>query len=413
MTCNHCFRQAPTEAVYCPFCAAPLDVATLFAPIVPVAAVRKPNSHPSSARSSSTRGTTPNLKESDRAEHDGVVWLPIQEAATRGALDFTSGDRVLNDPDPGADFPPGTIVANRYRIVTLLGHGGMGDVYRADDLKLSQPVALKFLRAANARDPLVLMRFHAEVRTARQIGHPNVCRVYDIGEAEGRAFLSMEYIDGENLASLLRRIGRLPLDKAIEIALQICAGAAAAHDCGVLHRDLKPSNVMIDGRGMARLTDFGLAQLMGDLPMGGSQAGTLAYMAPEQLARGEISVQSDIFSLGLVLYETFTGQRPFEGARRDELQQQHEQSAPPRPSTLVDGLPPQIEKAILCCLRLDPAARPRSARQMAAALKTGPGGPKSAEGVLLSAGVPRPSRRRCSRDNVPVGEQGRGRQRPA
>jgi serine/threonine-protein kinase len=309
----------------------------------------------------------------------------------------------VKDADPAANFTPGTMLANRYRIVTLLGHGGMGNVYRADDLKLAQPVALKFLRAAHAGNSAVLARFHSEVRTARQIGHPNVCRVYDIGEAEGRSFLSMEYIDGENLASLLRRIGRLPLDKAVEIALQICAGAAAAHDAGVLHRDLKPSNVMIDGRGNARLTDFGLAKLVDDLPMGGSRAGTLAYMAPEQLARGEISIQSDIFSLGLVLYEAFTGYRPFEAATRAELLRQHEQSAPSRLSTLVDGLHPEIEEAILRCLRLDPAARPGSARQMAEALKTGPARPKSSERVSNRHW------RRCSREGA---EDGRARQRP-
>ena len=161
-------------------------------------------------------------------------------------------------------FAPGDLVAERYRIVGLLGRGGMGEVYRADDLRLGQPVALKFLPATLARDPMQLARFHAEVRLARQVSHPNVCRVYDIGEADGRHFLSMEYVDGEDLASLLRRIGRLPQDKAVEIARQLCAGLAAAHERGVLHRDLKPANVMLDGRGQVRITDFGLAALADD-----------------------------------------------------------------------------------------------------------------------------------------------------
>ena len=135
----------------------------------------------------------------------------------------------------------------------------MGEVYRADDLKLGQAVALKFLPKAVSGDEALLARFHAEVRLARQVSHPNVCRIYDIGEIEGRHFLSMEYVDGEDLASLLKRIGHLPVDKAVDIARQLCAGLHAAHEKGVLHRDLKPANVMLDGRGRVRITDFGLA----------------------------------------------------------------------------------------------------------------------------------------------------------
>ena len=159
----------------------------------------------------------------------------------------------------GERFAPGALLAGRYRIVAAVGKGGMGEVYRADDLTLGQSVALKFLPAVLARDPERLARFHAEVRIARQVSHPHVCRIYDIGEADGQPFLTMEYIDGENLAALLRRIGRLPEEKGIELSRQLCQGLAAAHDRGVIHRDLKPANVMIDGRGQVRLTDFGLA----------------------------------------------------------------------------------------------------------------------------------------------------------
>ena len=144
-------------------------------------------------------------------------------------------------------FSPGDVLASRYRIVERVGTGGMGEVYHAEDLTLEQPVALKFLPQALSRDAARLKRFRREVRTARQITHPNVCRVYDIGEANGQVFLSMEYIDGEDLSSLLRRIGRLPLDRAREVARQLASGLAAAHDKGVLHRDLKPANIMIDG----------------------------------------------------------------------------------------------------------------------------------------------------------------------
>src|SRR5437660_6145615 len=197
-------------------------------------------------------------------------------------------------------FVPGAILAERYRIVGLLGRGGMGEVYRAEDLKLGQPVALKFLPEHLLTDGAALARFHREVRVARQVTHRNVCRVYDIGEVEGRHFLSMEFIKGEELSSLLHRIGRLPSDKAIQIARQICAGLAAAHDVGVLHRDLKPSNVMIDEHGNARILDFGLAGLVEEFDHDEMRAGTPAYMSPEQIEGQEQTVKSDVYSLGIV-----------------------------------------------------------------------------------------------------------------
>src|SRR5580765_2729197 len=187
------------------------------------------------------------------------------------------------DSIDNARFVPGAILLQRYRIVGLLGKGGMGEVYRADDLKLGQAVALKFLPDRLHDDGAALARFHREVRVARQVSHKNVCRVYDIVEAGEHQFLSMEFIKGEELSSLLRRIGRLPSDKAVQIARQICAGLAAAHDSGVLHRDLKPANVMIDELGNARITDFGLAGLVEDFRTDELIAGTPAYMSPEQL----------------------------------------------------------------------------------------------------------------------------------
>jgi serine/threonine-protein kinase len=170
----------------------------------------------------------------------------------------------------------------------------MGEVYRADDLVLGQPVALKFLPEAAAGKEELLTRFRNEVRTARRVSHSNVCRVYDLGTVDGQMFLSMEYVDGEDLASLLRRIGRIPPDKAVEIARQLCAGLAAAHKEGVLHRDLKPANVMLDGRGRAVMTDFGLAGLVDQIQGADVRSGTPAYMSPEQLAGKEVTAKSDI-----------------------------------------------------------------------------------------------------------------------
>ena len=279
--------------------------------------------------------------------------------------------KLFPPPSPAerdARFIPGTVLANRYRIIGLLGRGGMGEVYRADDLKLGQPVALKFLPENVAIDGAMLGRFHREVRVARQISHPNVCRVFDIGEINGQHFLTMEYIDGEDLSSLLRRIGRLPADKAVEIARQLCAGLAAAHEQGVLHRDLKPANVMIDGRGKARITDFGLAGLADEFQGHDVRAGTPAYMAPEQLAGREVTTRSDIYALGLVLYEIFTGKKAFEAATLEELIRQHESSAPPSISDYVKEVDPLVERVILRCLSRDPQSRPTTVTQVAAAL---------------------------------------------
>jgi len=215
-----------------------------------------------------------------------------------------------------ARFTPGTLLAGRYRIIAPLGKGGMGEVYRADDVRLGQPVALKFLPTAFASDSERRERLVDEVRIGRQISHPNVCRLYDIAEAEGHHFLVMEYVDGEDLASLLRRIGRLPDDKALDIARGLCAGLAAAHDAGVIHRDLKPANVMIDGRSHARIADFGLAALASSVA-GADRSGTPAYMAPEQLTGEGASLRSDVFELGLVLREMLTAERVFEAKSLD------------------------------------------------------------------------------------------------
>src|SRR6185503_13357615 len=268
-----------------------------------------------------------------------------------------------------AAFAPGYLLADRYRIVGLLGRGGMGEVYRADDLKLGQPVALKLLPRHLAADPARLARFHAEVRNSREVAHPHVCRVYDIGEADGQLFLSMEYVDGEDLASLLRRIGRLPPAKAVEIARQICSGLAAAHDRGVIHRDLKPQNVMLDGQGRARITDFGLAVRENEESSG--TAGTPAYMSPEQLTGQPATVRSDLYSLGLLLYELFTGKRAFEASTLAEWHRKHGHEQPTSPSMHTGDLDPAVERVILRCLEKDPARRPASATQVAMAL---PGG---------------------------------------
>src|SRR5512142_1567727 len=208
-TCVSCHFDAPADSRFCPRCGAPIVT-------------------------------------------DGETRLAY---ATPSRAPVTGGTTPITDIDHGR-FVPGVTLGGRYRIIGRIGRGGMGEVYRADDLRLSQPVALKFLPADLSQDAARLAQVHAEVRLARQVSHPNVCRVYDVGEEAGLTFLSMEYIDGEDLSSLLRRIGRLPQDKALDIAREVCAGLAASHERGVIHRDLKPANLMIDGQGHVRITDF-------------------------------------------------------------------------------------------------------------------------------------------------------------
>lgn len=346
MKCSACSASIPDTSRFCASCGAPVD-----------------------------GGATPTIVG------DAPTTPPAPKTPSRPpsapSTPRNSGSLSSND----GRFVPGTLLAERYRIVALAGRGGMGEVYRAEDLTLDQEVAIKFLPAELAQDGAALARFHREVRIARQVSHPNVCRVFDIGASDGIPFLTMEYVDGEDLSTLLRRIGRFPADKGIEIARQICAGVAAAHDHGVLHRDLKTSNVMLDGRGKVRLTDFGLAGLAGQFGADEKRAGTPQYMAPEQLAGGEATVQSDIYSLGLVLYEVFTGKRAYDAATVPELMRLRESSSPTNPTNLVKDLDPVVERVILRCLERDPAKRPSSALQVAAAL---PGGDPLA--AALAAG---------------------------
>ena len=305
-------------------------------------------------------------------------------------LPTASPDAPTPTPDYTAirgRFLPGSVFGERYRIIELLGRGGMGEVYRADDLELGQPVALKFLPASVAEDEIALARLRNEVRLARQISHPNVCRVFDIGHLDGQYFLSMEYVDGEDLASVLRRMGRPSREKALQIARQICAGLRAAHENGVLHRDLKPANIMIDGRGRVRLMDFGLSGLA--LEPGGVRdfAGTPMYMAPEQLDGSGPSVRTDLFSLGVVLYEVLTGRHPFSGRTLTELREEYRKAKKPTPPSEFAGqLEPNVDSVILRCLDTDPKERPSSALEVAAAL----GGGDPLQAVLAAGETPSP-----------------------
>jgi hypothetical protein len=278
-------------------------------------------------------------------------------------------------PAEGGDLrrlAPGVILEHRYRIVAPIARGGMGVLYRADDLRLGQRVALKFLSPDVAHDPRVVARLISEVRLGRQIAHPNVCRLYDLVDLDGHPCIAMEFVEGEDLASLLRRVGRLPAPRALEVARDLLAGLAAAHEQGVIHRDLKPANVMIDSRGKVKITDFGLAASTEEVLQKGMVIGTPGYMAPEQLLGEEITPLTDLYSLGLVLFEMFTGHRVFNAPSLSEMLAL-QRSAPrlPAPSSLLPEIDPRIERLITQCLENDPHNRPASAR---AALAMIPGG---------------------------------------
>ena len=257
-SCPGCANFVPDGSRFCPTCGAPVPPDT-------------------------------NATSAWRRESPAPDETVLPSAAPRSHTMTTPASRAATDAS--GHYTAGTLLAGRYRIVGLLGKGGMGEVYRADDLTLGQPVALKFIPRDLANDETRLNTFLDEARAARQVAHANVCRVYDIGETADpsgigpvRRFLTMEYVDGEDLATSLRRIGRFPEDKGLEIARQLCAGLAAVHERGLLHRDLKPANVMLDGRGRVRLTDFGLAGEAHPGAAGSSEvAGTPAYMAPELL----------------------------------------------------------------------------------------------------------------------------------
>jgi eukaryotic-like serine/threonine-protein kinase len=280
--------------------------------------------------------------------------LQFHDESSRGSA---STGLPSSSVGPSDSLKSGDVFANRYRMIARIGRGGMGDVWRADDLVLGTPVALKLIHSTGAAARAQII---GEVRLARQITHPAVCRVFDVGEDQGQAFLSMELVEGEDLATLLKRVGRLSSEKVLEIARQLCEGLAAAHARGVLHRDLKPANVLIDNEGRVRITDFGVAVKSED---GGSHnlVGTPAYMAPEQLTRGgQLSDATDIYALGLILYELLVGQHPFNRSSP---------SGPPSPpSVKVANVDPTLEQTVLQALTPDPGRRPPTARAMAAML---------------------------------------------
>ena len=286
-----------------------------------------------------------------------------REAAVPAAPRITRG---------GSDLAPGTRFGGRYEILSVLGAGGMGVVYKARDIELDDVVALKMLRAAALVDNEQLERLKSEIKLARKITHPNVLRTFDFGEQNGLPYISMEYVRGMTLRYLLKQAGRLPYSAALRIARQLVAGLGAAHEVGVLHRDIKPENLILEASGNAKLMDFGIARPTRRSEPGqtapGTFVGTPHYSSPEQLAGEEVDERSDIYSSGVLFCEMFCGRLPFTGSNTMEIYLAQMQQEPIKPSEHWPEIPAPLEALILRCIAREPAARFQDATELAAAL---------------------------------------------
>ncbi len=264
----------------------------------------------------------------------------------------------------------GSTLGGRYRLVELLGQGGMATVYRARDAQLDRDVAVKLLRPELGRDPEFLARFRDEARSAASLSHPNIVAVFDFGEDESGPYIVMELVDGQDLASILRGQGPLAPRQAARISAEVAKALQAAHARGLVHRDVKPSNILISRDGRVKVADFGIARAVTEsqLTLPGTTMGSVHYFSPEQV-RGEVATgASDVYSLGIVLFESLTGQRPFSGDGSAAVALARLTTTPPRPSALRPAVPPELDRIVQRAMALDPASRYPSAAAMASAL---------------------------------------------
>ncbi|MFP5374125.1 MAG: protein kinase domain-containing protein [Gammaproteobacteria bacterium] len=281
-----------------------------------------------------------------------------------------AGEATATGLHAHADFAPGTVLAGRFRIEALLGVGGMGVVYRATDQALDVPVALKLLRPELAQRAGAFERFRQELLLARQVSSPHVVRIHDLAQHEGRWLISMDFVDGESLDRRLDRDGAFPVEDALRIARQLAVGLGAAHQRGVIHRDLKPANVLLDGEGNGYIGDFGVARSLATsgLTLSGTVIGTPDYLSPEQ-ARGEpVDARSDLYSLGLILYEMLAGRMPFDGGTMSEILAQRMTRSPQPVHELRPQVPPWVSRLVDRLLRPQPAHRFQDAAAVVAAI---------------------------------------------
>ena len=287
------------------------------------------------------------IPESDQVVHTKTLEIPTEELTT------------------------GSTFAGRYQIIEELGRGGMGRVYKANDTEIKEKVALKLIKSEISTDKTTVERFRNELKYARKIRHKNVCQMFDLNKEEGTYYITMEYVAGQDLKRLIRQTGKLAISTAISITQQVCQGLAEAHKLGVVHRDLKSNNIMIDDDGNARIMDFGIARSVKGkgITDSGVMIGTPEYMSPEQVEGKEVDQRSDIYSLGVILYEMVTGRLPFEGNTVLSLAMKHKSEKPQDPGVLNPQLPTELRGLILKCLRKNKEERFQNAGQVGAELE--------------------------------------------
>jgi eukaryotic-like serine/threonine-protein kinase len=322
----------------------------------------------------------------------GRCGTPLADSAPSGA-----SSTVIMTPPPRRDLSPGETFAGRYQIIEDLGQGGMGRVYKVYDTEVGEKLALKLLNPEIASDERTIERFRNELRLARTISHRNVCRMHDLGREDSTYFITMEYVSGEDLKSLIHRIGALPVGKAVSLARQVCAGLAEAHRAGVVHRDLKPQNIMIDRDGNARIMDFGIARSVKGKGITGANVliGTPEYMSPEQVEGGDVGPRSDLYSLGVVLFEILTGRLPFEGESVLSVAVKQKSEAPPDPRTLNAQVPEGLARLVLQCLEKAPEKRPPGAAELSDGLA-------AVESALPTTVTPLPLRKPTTSKSITV-----------
>src|SRR5215470_18779219 len=341
MKCPSCGRENPETAIRCGECRTPLhdviDDRTMDSP----------------EYSGTTHGDAkPSFAVSDFK--DTMVRTPSGHSSSQGRSSGASGgrSRVL---EPGDELGP------RFQIDELLGEGGMGRVYKATDRDLGRVVAIKVLLSELTSDPQVILRFKHELLLASRISHKNILRIHDLSEADGVKFITMAFVEGQDLHDILKKERPLPLDRSIKFARQLCEALSAAHHEGVVHRDFKPHNVLVSAGDQVYVSDFGLATSFETAKMGmtrsGAFVGTPRYMAPEQVEGGTIDLRSDLYSLGLVMYEMVTGEVPFAGESTWQVMYQRVKEKPKDPKLIKPDLPDWVARVVMHCLERDPALR--------------------------------------------------------
>src|SRR5215475_8508642 len=352
MQCPLCQADNPPSADHCTKCSTPLPLA---------------DATLSGTVSGTLSGTAVGRTE---AWSVAVTPRPSSEAASKGQLE------------------PGTILADRFEILQLLGQGGMGAVYKGRDIELERLVALKLIRPDLASHPEILRRFKQELILAREVTHRNVIRIFDLGQAQGIKFITMEYVEGRDLRGLIHDRGKFTTEDAVPIVLQICEALDAAHNAGVVHRDLKPQNVMVDKDGRVYVMDFGIARSLETpgMTQTGALMGTPEYMSPEQAKGEKVDARSDLFALGIIFYEMLTGISPFKADTAMAMMFKRTQERATPLSQLNIGIPGVISDIVSKCLEIKPAERYQTAREVINDLEAFTGGAQ--RGTIIA-----PSRR--------------------